>query len=35
MDYIRFEKRNIAQQNNLNYIEFWNMNEVKEWINKQ
>ena len=29
------KKRNIAQQNNLNYIEFWNMNEVKEWINKQ
>lgn len=30
-----FKKRNIAQQNNLNYIEFWNINEVKEWINKQ
>ena len=29
------KKRNIAQQNNLNYIEFWNINEVKEWINKQ
>ena len=28
------KKRNIAQQNNLNYIEFWNINEVKEWINK-
>lgn len=29
------KKRNIAQQNNLNYIEFWNINEIKEWINKQ
>ena len=29
------KKRNKAQQNNLNYIEFWNINEVKEWINKQ
>ena len=29
------KKRNIAQQNNLNYIEFWNINEVREWINKQ
>ena len=29
------KKRNISQQNNLNYIEFWNINEVKEWINKQ
>ena len=29
------KKRNIVQQNNLNYIEFWNINEVKEWINKQ
>ena len=29
------KKRNIAQQNNLNYIEFWNINEVKEWINKK
>ena len=28
-------KRNIAKQNNLNYIEFWNINEVKEWLNKQ
>ena len=27
-------KRNIAKQNNLNYIEFWNINEVKEWLNK-
>ena len=26
-------KRNIAKQNNLNYIEFWNINEVKEWLN--
>lgn len=25
-------KRNIAKQNNLNYIEFWNINEVKEWL---
>ena len=29
------KNRNIAQQNNLNYIEFWNINEVKEWINKK
>lgn len=28
-------KRNIAKQNNLNYIEFWNINEVKEWLNKE
>ena len=25
-------KRNIAKQNNLNYIEFWNNNELKRWI---
>lgn len=25
-------KRNIAKQNNLNYIEFWNINELKQWI---
>jgi len=28
------KKRNIAKQNNLNYIEFWTINELKEWINK-
>lgn len=28
-------KRNIAKQNNLNYIEFWNVNELKNWINKK
>ena len=28
-------KRNIAKQNHLNYIEFWNINEVKEWIRQQ
>ena len=27
-------KRNIAKQNNLNYIEFWNINELKEWLNQ-
>ena len=27
-------KRNIAKQNNLNYIEFWNIEELKEWIKK-
>lgn len=27
------KKRNIAKQNNLNYIEFWNINELKEWLN--
>ena len=26
-------KRKIAKQNNLNYIEFWNINELKKWIN--
>ena len=26
-------KRNIAKQNNLNYIEFWNINELKNWLN--
>ena len=25
-------KRNIAKQNNLNYIEFWNLNELKNWL---
>ena len=25
-------KRNIAKQNNLNYLEFWNINELKNWI---
>ena len=25
-------KRNIAIQNNLNYIEFWNINELKDWL---
>ena len=27
-------KRNTAKQNNLNYIEFWNIQELQEWINK-
>jgi hypothetical protein len=27
-------KRNIAKQNNLNYIEFWNINELKDWLNQ-
>ena len=26
-------KRNIAKQNNLNFIEFWNINELKNYIN--
>jgi len=26
-------KRNIAKENNLNYIEFWNYDEVKNWLN--
>ena len=26
------KKRNIAKQNNLNYIEFWNINELKDWL---
>ena len=25
-------KRNIAKQNNLNYIEFWNITELKKWL---
>ena len=25
-------KRNIAKQNNLNYIEFWNIGELKHWL---
>lgn len=25
-------KRNIAKQNNLNFIEFWNISELKKWI---
>ena len=27
-------KRNIAKQNNLNYLEFWNINELNNWINQ-
>ena len=27
------EKRNIANQNCLNYIEFWNIDELKKWLN--
>lgn len=27
------KKRNIAKQNNLNYIEFWNIQELKKWLN--
>ena len=27
------KKRNIAKENNLNYIEFWNINELKQWLN--
>ena len=26
-------KRNTAKENKLNFVEFWNINEVKEWIN--
>jgi len=26
-------KRNIAKQNNLNYLVFWNINELKNWLN--
>ena len=26
------KKRNIAKQNNLNYKEFWNIDELKKWI---
>ena len=25
-------KRNIANMNNLNYIEFWNINELENWL---
>lgn len=27
-------KRNLAKQNNINYLEIWNINELKNWINK-
>ena len=27
-------KRNIAEKNNLNYLEFWNINEAERWIEK-
>ena len=27
-------KRNVANQNNLNYIEFWNIEELKNWLNQ-
>ena len=27
-------KRNIAKQNNLNFIEFWNINELQKWLNE-
>ena len=27
------KKRNTAKQNNLNWIEFWNINELKNWLN--
>ena len=26
------KKRNIAKQNNLNYLEFWDINELKNWL---
>ena len=25
-------KRRIAKENNLNYLEFWNINELKDWF---
>lgn len=28
------QKRIVAKENNLNYIEFWSINEVKEWLKK-
>lgn len=28
-------KRETAKKNNLNYIEFWNLDEAKQWIEKQ
>lgn len=28
-------KRNVAKSNDLNYLEFWNINEVKDWLNNQ
>ena len=30
--YLDVRKRNIAKQNNLNYIEFWNIDELKYWL---
>ena len=28
------KKRKVAKQNNLNYLEIWNIDELKKWINK-
>ena len=28
-------KRNKAKENNLNFLEFYTLNELKEWINKK
>lgn len=28
------KKRNIAKQNKINYIEFYNIDECKKWINE-
>lgn len=30
----RSKKRKIAKQNKLNFIEFWNIEELKKWINE-
>lgn len=27
-------KREVAKKNNLNFIEFWNLKELKDWVNK-
>ena len=29
------KKRNVAKENNLNYLEFFNYEQFKEWLNKQ
>ena len=28
-------KREIARQNNINFVEFWNIEEVIEWLDKK
>lgn len=32
LDRNRCKKRNTAKSNNLNYKEFWNIEQLKEWL---